>query len=117
MTTASRARGINRLSATAVRAFAKPANAGKKLSDGGGLYLTVTPGGAVSWRLKYRHGGKERLIALGLFPPVGLAEARDARDAARKLLRDGRDPVIERRLERATQGVTAETTFAVVASQ
>ena len=63
-----------------------------KLSDGRGLYLLVTAKGAKSWRLKYRFGGKEKLLTFGLYPEVKLGEARIKTDDARKALRDGLDP-------------------------
>lgn len=77
---------------------------GKKrltLFDGGGLYLLLTPtdsapSGAKRWRFKYRFGGRERLLALGTYPTVGLKAARARHDAARALLRAGRDPGAER---------------------
>ncbi|MGH7603430.1 MAG: Arm DNA-binding domain-containing protein [Gemmatimonadaceae bacterium] len=64
--------------------------------DGGGLYLTITPAGAAVWRLKYRIGGRERLVAAGVHPEVSLAGARAKRDAIRAQLRDGVDPIIAR---------------------
>ena len=71
---------------------AKPADKPVKLFDGCGLHLIILPSGAKSWRLKYRFGGKEKQLTFGLFPDVTLAEARDRRDEAKKLLRDGADP-------------------------
>jgi hypothetical protein len=53
-----------------------------KLGDAGGLYLLVRPDGAKYWRLKYRHAGKEKLLALGVYPAVTLADARADRDGA-----------------------------------
>lgn len=67
----------------------KAAAAGKHF-DGGGLFLRVTDAGRY-WRMKYRHAGKEKLLALGVYPEVTLSEARQRRDAARNLLRDGND--------------------------
>ena len=64
--------------------------------DGHGLYLHVMASGAKYWRLKYRHAGKERLLALGVFPEVSLAQARTAAQAARNSLRAGVDPVAAR---------------------
>lgn len=69
----------------------KNARTGKH-ADGLGLYLEVTPQGSRYWRLKYRHGGKEKRLAFGVYPEVSLAEARRHRDAARALLREGKDP-------------------------
>jgi hypothetical protein len=63
-----------------------------KLSDERGLYLEVSPTGSKWWRLKYRFEGKEKRLALGVYPDVGLKDARDSREAARKLLASGVDP-------------------------
>lgn len=109
-------RGTDRLTDKAVRAFVARAKAGTaqkgKLFDGEGLYLLVTAAGTPVWRLKYRHGGKERVLALGVYPTVGLASARGAREAARDQLRDGRDPMQARRVERVRSTVASESTFA-----
>lgn len=61
--------------------------------DGGGLYLEVLPNGGRYWRLKYRHAGKEKRAALGVYPAVGLKLARERAEAARGVLTRGRDPV------------------------
>lgn len=63
-----------------------------KVSDSGGLFLHVSPKNHKSWRFKYRIEGKEQLLTLGTYPEVSLAEAREKRNDARKLLREGRDP-------------------------
>src|ERR1035437_3906658 len=68
------------------------AKAGKKpvrLYDSGGLYVEISPAGGKLWRLKYRFGGKEKRLALGVYPDVPLTKARDNRDKARQLLADG----------------------------
>ena len=65
--------------------------------DGGGLYLQVLPAGGRYWRVKYRHAGKEKTLSLGVYPDVTLAEARDKRDAARKLISAKIDPIQQRR--------------------
>lgn len=75
----------------AVRAAA-PKDKAYKISDSGGLFLHVSPRNHKSWRLKYRLDGKEQLLTLGTYPEVSLAEAREKRNDARKLLREGRDP-------------------------
>lgn len=62
-----------------------------------GFTSTCTPNGARYWRLKYRHGGKERLLAVGIYPNVGLKEARVRRDEARRLIAQGIDPTAERK--------------------
>ena len=79
----------------------------RKLFDGGGLYLHITHAGKY-WRLKYRHGGAERLMALGVFPDVSLAAARAARDDARAKLSNGIDPSAQRRAEREAGGESFE---------
>ncbi|HHP2703502.1 TPA: Arm DNA-binding domain-containing protein, partial [Citrobacter freundii] len=63
---------------------AKPKEKPYKMADGGGLYLLVKTNGSRYWRLKYRIDGKEKLLALGVYPDVSLADARAKRDDARK---------------------------------
>ncbi|WP_096701250.1 integrase arm-type DNA-binding domain-containing protein [Magnetospirillum sp. 15-1] len=75
----------------------------QKLSDGDGLQLWVPPTGARLWRLAYRFGGKQKLLALGTYPAVSLAAAREARDAARKLLAAGIDPSEDRKQRKVLQ--------------
>jgi integrase len=104
------------LTAVALRAIMPDAKT-RRFFDGNGLYLEVTPAGARYWRMKYRHGGKEKRIAFGVFPEVTLAEARDRRDQARALLRDGRDPSAERQADRRQARLAAGTTFAAVAKE
>jgi len=86
-----------------------------KLFDGGGLFLFVSPKGAKSWRMKYRYGGKEKLLTFGQYPDVSLADARDKRDAARALLRDHKDPAIEAERTRHKAVTAAGSTFESVA--
>lgn len=64
---------------------AKPKDKPYKMADGGGLYLLVKTNGSRYWRLKYRIDGKEKLLALGVYPDVSLADARAKRDEARKV--------------------------------
>lgn len=68
-----------------------------KKSDGGGLYLLVQPNGAKYWRLNYRFAGKRKTLALGVYPDVTLADARDKRDAAKAILKSGNDPAEAKR--------------------
>ncbi|MHB9807571.1 tyrosine-type recombinase/integrase [Pantoea ananatis] len=63
-----------------------------KLTDGNGMHLLVHPNGSRYWRLQYRYGGKQKMLALGVYPDVSLADARTRRDDARKLLANGIDP-------------------------
>ena len=73
-----------------------------KMTDGAGLQLWVQPNGARLWRFAYRFGGKQKLLALGVYPTITLAKARQARENARRLLADGLDPAAEKkRLARA----------------
>lgn len=69
----------------------------RKLADSGGLYLLLKPSGARYWRFKYRFAGKERLLALGVYPHVSLDEARERRNGARAFLHRGIDPVSAQR--------------------
>lgn len=70
----------------------KPREKPYKVPDGGGLYVQVTPSGGRLWRLAYRFGGKQKTLYIGPYPTVALAEARDRRHAAKRDLREGRDP-------------------------
>lgn len=90
---------------------AKPKEKPYKLTDGQGMYLDVQPNGSRYWRLKYRFGGKEKLLALGVYPDVSLKEARDKRDQARKLLAQDINPVTAKREKRMTAFNDAENTF------
>lgn len=65
---------------------AKPEAKAYKLTDGEGMVLLVHPNGSKYWRLRYRFGGKEKMLALGKYPEISLADARARRDEARKLL-------------------------------
>jgi integrase len=82
---------------------AKPGQTRRKLSDGHGLQLWVQPNGSRLWQLAYRFNGRQRQIALGPYPDVSLAEARDKRFSIRRLLRDGIDPATQKK--KATEDV------------
>jgi integrase len=71
---------------------AKPRERTYRLTDGGGMFLEIKPSGSKYWRMHYRHEGKQKTLAFGVYPEVGLATARERRNDARKLLRDGIDP-------------------------
>lgn len=88
---------------------AKPREKPYRLFDGLGLYIEISPAGGRLWRFKYRFDGKEKRLALGAYPEVGLREARETRDEARRRLRRGEDPGAIRRQERAA---TTEATIA-----
>lgn len=70
-----------------------------KMYDSDGLFLLVNPGGSKLWRWRYRFEGKEKLMALGEYPLLGLAQARERHLAARKTLALGVDPMAERKAQ------------------
>lgn len=92
---------------------AQPAERTRRLYDEGGLYLEIRPSGSRLWILKYRFGGKEKRISLGVYPEVSLRDARDQRDDARRLIREGVDPSARRREARAI--ARGDHTFGAVA--
>ena len=79
-----------------------------KLADEKGMFLLVNPNGSKYFRLKYRISGKEKLLALGVYPETGLKQARDKRDKARSQLADGIDPSGIRKADKITQTYTFE---------
>jgi integrase len=89
----------------------KPSDRPIKLFDGGGLYLLIGPNGSRGWRLKYRLGGREKMLSLGVYPDISLKAARDRRDQARSLVALGSDPSAERKAKRAAR----EDTFQALA--
>ncbi len=95
----------------------KPRDRVYKRGDEHGLYIEVHPNGSKLWRLKYRHLGRDKRIAFGCYPEVGLAEARRKRDEARQKLRDGVDPVAERKREKLVALYNAANTFGDVAKE
>lgn len=105
-----------RLSDTAIR-NAKPADRQLKMFDGGGLFLLITPAGGKLWRLKYRIDGKEKLLSLGAYPAVGLRDARDRRDEARKQLAAGIDPGEARKAAAAARVAEVTDSFEAVARE
>ena len=94
---------------------AKPQERPYKLRDSHGLYLEVKPTGARLWRYRYKIAGRENVFALGIYPDVGLAEARALRDGARKLVKQGIHPSHARREERLRATFEAATTFETIA--
>jgi hypothetical protein len=104
------------LTDTAIR-NAKPGEKPIRLFDGGGLYLEVSLTGGKWWRLKYRFAGKEKRLSLGVYPDVSLKDARDRRDASRKLLADGIDPSENRKAMKSARTDRAANSFEVVARE
>ena len=96
-------------------AHAKAAPKPYRLFDGDGLYLEISPTSAKYWRLKYRFDGKEKRLALGVYPEVGLKIARGHSEEARKLLRNGVDPGEHRKVARANRLSSAANSFESVA--
>ncbi len=96
---------------------AKPEKKPYKLSDGHGLFLYMHPAGGKYWRLKYRWSGKERQLALGVYPSVGLADAREQCNEARKLLAAGKDPGEAKKEAKRLIITKFESTFEIVARE
>ncbi len=88
-----------------------------RLSDEKGLYLEIALSGSKYWRWKFRFAGKEKRLALGVYPEVSLAEARAARDGARKLLASGVDPSEARKAQKASRVELAENSFEAIARE
>ena len=104
------------LSDTAIRT-AKPTAKPQKLTDGGGLYLLLNPNGSRWWRWDYRHSAKRKTLSMGIYPDIGLKDARERRDSARKLLAAGIDPGEQRKAEKAAGTDRAANSFEVVARE
>lgn len=93
---------------------AKTGDKPQKLFDGGGLFLLVTPAGQRYWRFKYRIAGKEKLLALGVYPDVSLQAARKKRDDAREKLAAGIDPGEAKKADKRAARLSAATSFEAV---
>lgn len=106
------------LNLTAIK-NAKPKLKPYRLTDYGGLCLLVNPNGSKRWRWRYTRPGtdKENMVALGNFPEVSLQEARERRDAARKLLGQGVDPGLQKKAEKAATRQRAACTFGAIAHE
>lgn len=94
---------------------AKPKEKPYKMADGGGLYLLVKTNGSRYWRLKYRIDGKEKLLALGVYPDVSLADARAKRDEARKGIAGGIDPLEVKKEQKVEREAQVKNTFQEIA--
>ncbi|RUR65895.1 DUF4102 domain-containing protein [Variovorax guangxiensis] len=94
----------------------KGAAIGERYADGGGMYLRVKAPGKY-WRMDYRFNGKAKTLALGVYPAVSLAKARQRRDKARELLAEGTDPSVAKRTEKLTNAAEAANTFEAVARE
>ena len=96
---------------------AKPQDKPYQLPDGESLYLEVTPAGGKRWLFRYRFNGKAGKLALGKYPTVRIAEARDKAAAARKLLADGINPGTQRKADKLAAKLSSENTFAAIAGE
>jgi len=106
-------KAMQKLTATAVKQ-AKPKAKPYKLADGGGLYLHVKTAGKY-WRYKYRFAGKEKLLALGTYPDISLADARKLHQAARENLADGIDPSSYKKTKKSADQSNSANSFEAVA--
>ena len=88
-----------------------------RLSDGLGLFILVRPSGSKAWQFRYQFMGKEKLLSLGTYPAVSLADARTKRDDAKKLLAQGTDPSVQKKLDQIDANIKARMTFKEVADE
>ncbi|WJS98369.1 tyrosine-type recombinase/integrase [Novosphingobium humi] len=96
---------------------AKPKDKPYKLGDAGGLFLYVTPAGGKLWRVKFRVNGKEKLLSLGAWPEISLANARKERDKAKEALATGIDPARDKQQAKHRAKVAAANTFAEIGAE
>lgn len=96
---------------------AKPKDKAYKLYDGGGLYLGVQPNGGKWWRYEYRFGGKRKLLALGVYPDISLADVRERHSQARKVLATGNDPSQVKQEAKRLAILNSESTLEAVARE
>ena len=96
---------------------AKPEAKSYKMADGAGMYLEIMPNGSKYWRFKYRFGGKEKRLALGVYPDVSLSLARSRRDDARKLLANDVDPDVVKQQSKLVSKENAANSFEAIARE
>ena len=96
---------------------AKPGPKPRRLADGGGLTLSIRPNGTKAWRLRYRFGGKEQQLSLGIYPSCSLKQARQLRDEYRQLIADGVNPSAARKAKYAASMDNTADTFETVARE
>jgi integrase len=97
--------------------LAKPEEKPYNLNAGGSLFLKVMPNGTKKWQHRYFFFDKAKTLSMGLFPSVGLAEAKEKRDAARKLLAQGKDPSQQRKEEKTATRMAMENSFETIAKE
>ncbi len=94
---------------------AKPTDKPYKLTDGEGMHLMVHPNGSKYWRLQYRFDGKQKMLALGIYPEISLSEARQRRDEAKRQVVNAIDPSEQKKVEKQARKATVENTFKAIA--
>lgn len=94
---------------------AKPEAKAYRLADTGGLFVHIMPGGKKVWRLRYKFEKREKLLTLGDYPAISLAEARLEREEAKRILREGRDPSLDKKIVLQAARTDPATTFEAVA--
>ncbi|MCB1468870.1 MAG: integrase arm-type DNA-binding domain-containing protein [Rhizobiaceae bacterium] len=106
----------DKLTDLTIRAI-KPGDGIRKLSDGRGLQLWVTPRNGRYWRMEFRYHGKKKLLSLGTYPDITLEKARQKADEARRQLADGHDPTAIKRHNKAQAKLATENTFGSIAER
>lgn len=96
---------------------AKPEDKAYTLGDGQGLSLLIEPNGSKSWRFRYRYAGKPKMISLGVYPTITLADARSRRDDARKLVAEGKNPSEVRKEQKIALQTESESAFEKIATE
>ncbi|MDM7332586.1 tyrosine-type recombinase/integrase, partial [Klebsiella pneumoniae] len=96
---------------------AKPEAKAYTLGDGQGLSLLIEPNGSKSWRFRYRYAGKPKMISLGVYPTITLADARSRRDEARKLVAEGKNPSEVRKEQKIALQTESESAFEKIATE
>ena len=89
----------------------------KKMTDGKGLFLLLHPNGSKYWRMKYQFSGKEKTLAFGVWPEVSLTEAREMRNEAKLLLKDGKDPSGVKKSQKLNQKIQNSNTFGSITQE
>ena len=106
-----------KLTDRAIKSFVSKAERAKKLPDGGGLHVFISPAGGIIWRIKYRIDGKEKIYSIGPYPLISLSAARAELSEVKSLLLENKDPVSQRRINRAESNAAGENTFEAVAGE
>lgn len=95
----------------------KPQEKPRRYTDGGNLFVEVRPTGSKLWRFAYKFDGKQKLMALGSYPEISLARAREKRAEARALLIEGIDPMQQAKVDKLERQALTEHTFSAIAEE